>query len=143
MATDTSFLLTFLVDKLQQLTNAASLQGSNRAKAIMASMQEAHDQLTPFQQHASALDESLGAVIEAVEHNLHANSQQQPPQSLQGKPTKGFSKSKRAALVLDAMTPLLPAAMDQVRFWRYERLGLISGVFDFAKCPSCSNNLNL
>ncbi|KAL0031856.1 hypothetical protein WJX79_000268 [Trebouxia sp. C0005] len=91
------------------------LEGSNRAKAIMASMQEAHDQLTPFQQHASALDESLGAVIEAVEHNLHANSQQQPPQSLQGKPTKGFSKSKRAALVLDAMTPLLPAAMDQVQ----------------------------
>ena len=80
-------------------------------------MQEALDQLTPFQQYASALDESFRAVIEAVEHNLQAsNQQQQPPQSLMGKSAKGFSKSKRAALVLDAMTPLLPAAMDQVSF---------------------------
>ncbi len=85
-------------------------------------MQEALDQLTPFQQHASALDESLSAVIEAVDHNLHADSQQQQPQSLMGKPSKGFSKSKRAALVLDAMTSLLPVAMDQVLFWCYEQL---------------------
>ena len=79
-------------------------------------MQEALDQLTSFQQHTPALAESLSGVIEAVEYNLHAESQQRPPQSLMGKPSKGFSKSKRAALVLDAMTPLLPAAMDQVSF---------------------------
>ncbi|KAL0054989.1 hypothetical protein WJX82_005498 [Trebouxia sp. C0006] len=91
------------------------LEGSSSAKAIRVSMQEALDQLTSFQQHAPALAESLSGVIEAVEYNLHADSQQQPPQSLMGKPSKGFSKSKRAALVLDAMTPLLPAAMDQVQ----------------------------
>ncbi len=85
-------------------------------------MQDAQDQLTPFQQHASALDESLSAVIEAVEHNLQASNQQQPSQPLMGKSGKGFSKSKRAALVLDAMTPLLPAAMDQVSFWCYAKL---------------------
>ena len=84
-------------------------------------MQEALDQLTPFHWHASALDKSLRAVIEAVEHNLQASNQQQPPQSLMGKPSKGFSKSKRAALVLDAMTPLLPAAMDQVSPWCQEQ----------------------
>ncbi len=85
-------------------------------------MQDAQDQLTPFQQHASVLDESLSAVIEAVEHNLQASNQQQPSQPLMGKSGKGFSKSKRAALVLDAMTPLLPAAMDQVSFWPYAKL---------------------
>ncbi len=85
-------------------------------------MQEALDQLTPFQQHASALAESLSGVIEAVEHNLHADSQQHLPQSLTGKPSKGFSKSKRAALVLDAMTPLLPAAVDQVSFCCYKKV---------------------
>ncbi|KAL0019463.1 hypothetical protein WJX77_007420 [Trebouxia sp. C0004] len=91
------------------------LEGSSAAIAIRASLQEAHDQLTPLQHHASALDESFSAVIEGVEHNLQASNQQQPSQSPMGKPSKGFSKSKRAALILDAMTPLLPAAMHQVQ----------------------------
>lgn len=90
------------------------MQKSSGATAIRESLQDAHDRLVEVQRHSLALDESLSAVAAAVELNLQAGSQQQLSQSPVSKPVKGFSKSKRAALVLDAMKPILAAAMDQV-----------------------------
>ena len=50
-------------------------------------------------------------MVNALEHNL----QEQPAVPSPGKkPVKGFSKSKRAALILDAMKPILATAVDQV-----------------------------
>lgn len=90
------------------------MQKSSGASAIRESLQDAHDRLIKVQRHSLALDESLSAVAAAVELNLQAGSQQQLSHSPVSKPVKGFSKSKRAALVLDAMKPILAAVMDQV-----------------------------
>ena len=71
-------------------------------------------QLSSLQQHATALQQSLAAVAVAADQNLHA-SNLVALSGTQSKPAKGVSKSKKAALVLDAMKPLLSTALEQVR----------------------------
>lgn len=92
------------------------LQGSHAAQDIRDSMSSVQQQLSGLQQQASALQQSLAAVAVAADQNLHA-SKLVPLStgSPQSKPVKGMSKSKKAALILDAMKPLLSTALEQVR----------------------------
>ena len=71
--------------------------------------------LSSLQQHASTLEQSLAAVDAAVDDNMNGKKQSGPAaQSPKGKPGRGVSKSKRAALVLDAMKPVLASALEKV-----------------------------
>ena len=92
------------------------LQGSRAAEEMRDSVSSAQQQLSTLQQHAAALQQSLAAVTDAVDQHLHAPPKEAPAsQSPQTKPAKGMSKSKRAALVLDAMKPILATALEEVR----------------------------
>lgn len=95
-----------------------TLQESPAAKAIKGDLSAACTQLAKMNKHASALDQGFEAVATVLEQNLQAGKEQQPANSSGAKPGKGFSKSKRAALVLDAMKPVLQAAVDQVG-WKH------------------------
>lgn len=92
------------------------IEGSHAAQDIRDSMSSVQQQLSGLQQQASALQQSLAAVAVAADQNLHA-SKLVPLStgSPQSKPVKGMSKSKKAALILDAMKPLLSTALEQVQ----------------------------
>lgn len=78
-------------------------------------MTSSSEQLSSLQQHSSTLEQSLAAVGTAVDENLNGSKMSGPAaQSPKGKPVRGVSKSKRAALVLDAMKPILASALEQV-----------------------------
>lgn len=78
-------------------------------------MSSVQQRLSGLRQQAAALQESLAAVAVAADASLHASKQVPLSGSPQSKPSKGVSKSKKAALVLDAMKPLLPTTLEQVR----------------------------
>lgn len=78
-------------------------------------MSSVQQQLSSLQQQATALQQSLAAVAVAADQNLHASKLVPLSGSPQSKPAKGMSKSKKAALILDAMKPLLSTALEQVR----------------------------
>ena len=91
------------------------LQASHAAKEIRESMSSVQQQLSSLHQHATALQQSLAAVAVAVDQDVHVPKAAPLSQSPQSKPIKGISRSKRAALVLDAMKPILATAIQQVR----------------------------
>ena len=72
-------------------------------------------QLSSLQQHGTALQQSLTAVAVAADQDMHAPKAAPLSQSPQSKPAKGISRSKRAALVLDGMKPILATALQEVR----------------------------
>lgn len=88
------------------------VQGSHAAREVRDSMSSVLQQLSSLHQHGTALQQSVAAVAVAADQDMHALTA--APLS-QGKPAKGISRSKRAALVLDAMKPILAAALEEVR----------------------------
>ena len=72
-------------------------------------------QLSSLHQQNTALQQSLAAVAAAANQDVHAPTAAPSSQPPQGKPAKGISRSKRAALVLDAMKPVLATALQEVR----------------------------
>ena len=78
-------------------------------------MSSVQQQLSSLQQHGTALQQSLAAVAVAVDQDVHVPKPAPLSQSPQSKPAKGISRSKRAALVLDAMKPILATALQEVR----------------------------
>ena len=72
-------------------------------------------QLSALQQHGTALQHSLAAVAAVADQDGHIAQAASLSHSPQGKPAKSISRSKRAALVLDAMKPILAAALEEVR----------------------------
>lgn len=77
-------------------------------------MSSVHQQLSALQQHGTALQHSLAAVAAAADQDGHIPKASPLGHSPQGKPAKGISRSKRAALVLDAMKPILATALEEV-----------------------------
>lgn len=78
-------------------------------------MSSVQQQLSSLQQHGMAVQQSLAAVAVAADQDVHAAKSAPLSQSPQSKPAKGISRSKRAALVLDAMKPILATALQEVR----------------------------
>lgn len=91
------------------------VQGSHAAKEIRESMSSVYQQLSTLQQHGSALQHSLAAVAVAADQDQHISKAASLSHSPQSKSAKGISRSKRAALVLDAMKPILPNTLEEVR----------------------------
>lgn len=78
-------------------------------------MSSVQQQLGALQQHGTALQHSLAAVAAAADQDQHISKASPLSHSPQSKAAKSISKSKRAALVLDAMKPILATALEEVR----------------------------
>ena len=98
------------------------MQGSGAAQALRDSLKSTHSMLVSSHQHSASVEEIYTQIASAIEASLHGNPNGQQPQASGKKPNKGVSKSKRAALVLDAMQPLLKTALEQV-----QSTGLVAG----------------
>lgn len=90
------------------------LQGSDAAKALHDSIKSTHSTLASSHAQLSALQQAYARVAAALGHGLQGLPEGQQGQPAGKRPNKGVSKSKRAALVLDAMQPLLASTLEQV-----------------------------
>ena len=91
------------------------MQGSIAAQELRDNLRSTHSTLVSTQERAASVQQTQAKMVMSVEESLHGHPNGQQVQAPGKKPNKGVSKSKRAALVLDAMQPLLAPALNQVQ----------------------------